>query len=96
MEMPAHVKMYTRRGCGYCSAAERLLTAKGIPFEHIDATGDDATRKWLLEVTGRSTVPQIFIDDQAIGGYDDMAALDRRGELDRMIAAGTGARSSAR
>lgn len=81
----AHVRMYTRRWCGYCTAAERLLQEKGVEFEEIDTTGDHATRKWLLEATGRSTVPQIFIDGQPIGGYDDLRALDRRGELDRML-----------
>ncbi|HLL20555.1 MAG TPA: glutaredoxin 3 [Kofleriaceae bacterium] len=88
--MAAHVKMYTRQWCGYCTAAQRFLDERGIKYEHIDCTGDQATRKWLQEVTGRSTVPQIFIDGQSIGGYDDMRALDRRGELDRMLA-GTGA-----
>ena len=83
--MPAQVKMYTRKWCGYCTAAERLLNAKGIPYEQIDCTGDNKTRKWLLEVTGRSTVPQIFIDGKSIGGYDDLNALDRRGDLDKLL-----------
>jgi glutaredoxin 3 len=83
--MPAHVKMYTRKWCGYCTAAERLLDAKGIPYEQIDCTGDNKTRKWLLEVTGRSTVPQIFIGGEPIGGYDDLNALNRRGDLDKLL-----------
>ena len=83
--MPADVKMYTRRWCGYCTAAERLLEAKGIPFEQIDCTGDSKTRKWLVEATGRTTVPQIFIGGQPIGGYDDLRALDRRGDLDKLL-----------
>jgi len=81
----AHVKMYTRKWCGYCTAAQNLLDAKGIPYEHVDATGDQATRQWLAKETGRSTVPQIFIDGKSIGGYDDLRALDRRGELDRLL-----------
>jgi glutaredoxin 3 len=81
----AHVKMYTRKWCGYCTAAQNLLETKGIPYEHIDATGDQETRAWLVKATGRSTVPQIFIDGKPIGGYDDLRALDRRGELDRML-----------
>jgi GrxC family glutaredoxin len=81
----AHVRMYTRRWCGYCTAAERLLQEKGVDYEEIDTTGDHATRKWLVEATGRSTVPQIFIDGKPIGGYDDLRALDRRGELDRLL-----------
>lgn len=82
----ADVKIYTRQWCGYCSAAERLLRGKGVAFENIDCTGDNAKRAWLAEVTGRSTVPQIFIDGKAIGGYDDMKALDRTGELDKLLA----------
>lgn len=84
--MAAHVKLYTRRWCGYCTAAERLLTEKGVAFEQIDTTGDPGLRKWLLQTTGRSTVPQIFIGDQPIGGYDDLRALDRSGKLDAMLA----------
>lgn len=86
--MPAKVVMYTRDYCGYCSAAERLLAGKGITYEHINATNKPDVRKWLAETTGRSTVPQIFIDDRPIGGYDDLRALDRRGELDKLIAGG--------
>jgi glutaredoxin 3 len=84
--MAAHVKIYTRRWCGYCTAAERLLTQKGVAYEQIDTTGDPAIRKWLLEATGRTTVPQIFIDGAPIGGYADLRALDRTGELDAMLA----------
>ena len=83
------MKIYTRAGCGYCTAALRMLRDKGVAFEHIDATGDPDTRRWLVEVTGRATVPQIFIDDHPIGGFTDMLALDRRGELDRMLAGRT-------
>lgn len=94
--MPATVKVYTRRWCGYCSAAERLLKRKGVAFEEIDTTGDPEIRRWLVEVTGRTTVPQIFIDGKAIGGYDDMNALDRAGKLDALLAgdAAQGASSS--
>lgn len=95
--MAAQVKMYTRRWCGYCTAAQRLLQEKQVAYEEIDCTGDHAARRWLLEVTGRSTVPQIFIDGKSIGGYDDLRALERRGELDGMLAghgAATGSSSS--
>ena len=84
--MPAEVKIYTRRWCGYCFAAERLLKSKGVAFENIDCTGDRAKRDWLAEVTGRTTVPQIFIDGRPIGGYDDMRALERTGALDQLLA----------
>jgi glutaredoxin 3 len=83
--MPAHVKIYTRRWCGYCVAAERLLARKGVAYEQIDATGDPELRNWLVETTGRTTVPQIFIDGAPIGGYDDLRALDRSGRLDALL-----------
>ena len=95
--MAAKIVMYTRKWCGYCTAAERLLDAKGVEYENIDVTGNHEKRKWLVEVTGgRTTVPQIFIDGKSIGGYDDMAALDRRGELDRMIWDGSPSQRAAR
>lgn len=84
--MAAKVKVYTRLGCGYCTAALALLEKKHVEFEHIDCTTDQKTRDWLVKTTGRSSVPQIFIDGTAVGGYDDINALDRRGELDRLIA----------
>lgn len=94
--MAAQIKMYTRRWCGYCTAAERLLDAKGVAYENIDVTGDQAQRRWLVEVTGgRTTVPQIFIAGQSIGGYDELKALDRRGDLDKMLEAGANAPSPA-
>lgn len=79
------VKIYTRAFCGYCSAALRFLEKKGIAYQEIDATGDTKTRRWLAEVTGQATVPQIFINGKSIGGYTDMRALDSRGELDAML-----------
>ena len=81
----ARVILYTRAFCGYCVAAQRLLEAKGIPFEHIDVTGDHGQRRWLAEVTGRHTVPQVFINGRPVGGYTDLRDLDRRGELDRLL-----------
>ena len=91
--MAAHVRIYTRKWCGYCTAAERLLKQKGVAFENIDCTGDHEKRQWLVEVTGRTTVPQIFIDGRPIGGYDDMYALDSGGELDKLLA-GSGSSSA--
>jgi len=84
--MPAEVKIYTRQWCGYCYAAERLLRGKGVEFENIDCTGDREKRQWLAEVTGRTTVPQVFIDGKSVGGYDDLKVLDRSGELDKLLA----------
>jgi glutaredoxin 3 len=81
----ADVKIYTTQICPYCVAAKKLLAARSIPYEEVDVTGDDAKRAWLLETTRRRTVPQIFIGGQAIGGYDDLAALDRSGELATLL-----------
>lgn len=83
--MAAEVKLYTRKWCGYCTAAAALLDSKGVAYETIDCTKDRKTRDWLLEVTGRSTVPQIFIDGKSVGGYVDIRELDRCGELDRLL-----------
>lgn len=82
----AAVTIYTRSLCGYCWRAVRLLRKKGVAFDEVDATGDAAVRAWLVDVTGRSTVPQVFINGRAIGGSDDLGALDRSGELDRLLA----------
>jgi len=81
----ADVKIYTTRVCPYCIAAKRLLAARGVAYEEIDVTGDDARRGWLVETTGRRTVPQIFIGGEAIGGYDELASLDQAGRLKAML-----------
>lgn len=84
----AEVKIYTTRYCPYCHAATALLTEKNVAFEEIDVTGDTAARADLATRTGRSTVPQVFIDGDSIGGYDDLSALDRSGRLDELLQAG--------
>ena len=75
------VEVYTTRICPYCVAAKRLLKARGVDFVEIDVTGDDAKRAWLVEQSGQKTVPQIFIHGESIGGYDELSALDRAGQL---------------
>jgi len=80
------VRIYTTDYCGYCVRAKQLLERKGVPFEEIDVTGDDEMRRKLVEMSGgQRTVPQIFIGDAHVGGYTDLAKLDREGELDRML-----------
>lgn len=79
------VRLYTRQWCGYCTAAERLLDRKGIAYESIDTTGDRDLRRWLRMESGRSTVPVIFIDNVAIGGYEELRTLDGQGALERLI-----------
>ena len=85
--MATEVTVYTTRVCSYCIAAKRLLGARGVAYQEIDVSNDDAKRAWLVEATGRRTVPQIFIAGESIGGYDDLAALDRSGELAKKLAA---------
>lgn len=84
----AHVVIYTSPFCGYCSAAKRLLSKKGAEFTEIDVMFDAERKREMLERSGgRRTVPQIFINDRHIGGFDDLSALDARGELDPLLAA---------
>jgi glutaredoxin 3 len=84
----AHVEIYTKMFCGYCAAAKRLLTAKGVDYEEYDITlGGPKRAEMLQRANGRSTVPQIFIDDAHVGGSDDLHALDDDGRLDPMLAA---------
>lgn len=84
--MAASVKIYTTSICPYCTAAKQLLDKKGVSYENIDVSRDTALRRTMEELSGRRTVPQIFIDEQPVGGYDDIAALDRTGELDKLLA----------
>ena len=83
----AEVTIFTRRFCGYCTAAKRLLNDRGISFEEIDATGDPAKRAEMIERSGRFTFPQIFIGARDEGGYTDLHALQSSGELDGLFAA---------
>jgi glutaredoxin 3 len=79
--------MYSTRFCPYCVAARRLLSAKGVDFEDIPVDGDPELRRKMSERAGQRTVPQIWIGDRHIGGFTDLAALDRSGELDPLLAA---------
>ncbi len=79
------VQVYTTKVCPYCIAAKRLLGKRGIAFDEIDVTGDDAKRAWLVEQSGQRTVPQIFIKGEPIGGYSELSALDQAGELARKL-----------
>lgn len=82
------IVVYTTPFCGYCAAAKRLLAAKGAEYTEIDVMMDSARRQEMLaKSNGRRTVPQIFIDGRHIGGFDDLDALDKAGELDPLLAA---------
>jgi glutaredoxin 3 len=81
------VIVYSQPFCGYCTAAKRLLQGKGAEFTELDVMVEAGRRTEMIERSGgRRTVPQIFIDGRHIGGYDDLSALDRSGELDRLLA----------
>ena len=86
----AEVVMYRTRFCPYCTRAEALLTRKGARVREVDVADDPAARRWLLEVSRQRTVPQIFINGVSVGGYDEIAALDRRGVLDELLARAPG------
>ena len=84
----AKVLMYSTGVCPYCIQAERLLTAKGVAtIEKIRVDLQPEQRVAMMEKTGRRTVPQIYIGDTHVGGFDDLSALDRAGGLDTLLAA---------
>lgn len=82
----ARVVIYRTPSCGYCFRAAHLLQSKGVRFEEVDVSYDSGKRKWLQDVTKQRTVPQVFINDKPVGGFDDLARLNRSGELDRLLA----------
>ena len=82
----AKVEIYTKMFCGYCARAKSLLESKGAAFEEYDISlGGPKRDEMLKRAPGAMTVPQIFIDDRLIGGSDDLAALDRAGNLDALL-----------
>ena len=90
-ESPAAVKtaitMYSTAVCPFCIQAERLLRAKGVAeIAKIRVDLDPAQRRVMMERTGRRTVPQIYVGDFHVGGYEDLVALDRGGKLDKLLA----------
>ncbi len=82
------IEIYTQPYCGYCARAVRLLTEKGVAFTEINAPhGTPERQAAIARSNGRTTMPQIFIDDAHIGGCDDLVALNRSGKLDPLLAA---------
>ena len=81
----AKVIMYTTKWCGYCAAARALLRSKGVDFEDIDVDTDPGRRQEMHEKSGGRTVPQIFINDESIGGYTELAALEKQKQLDYLL-----------
>ena len=82
----AKVEIYTTPCCGYCARAKGLLDKKGVAYEEMDVMEDGPKRTEMRTRSKRSTVPQIFINGQHIGGSDELAELERAGKLDAMLA----------
>lgn len=81
------IEIYTSPLCGYCHAAKRLLDQKGLSFSEIDVMRDPSRRPEMVQrAGGRTSVPQIFIGETHVGGYDDISALERAGKLDPLLA----------
>jgi len=81
------VTLYGSDTCSYCTAARMLLKKKGVTWEEVPVAFDREKRQEMIERSGRRTVPQIFIDDKPIGGFDELYALEQNGELDRLLGA---------
>jgi len=81
----AKIVMYTTQWCPYCRNAKALLARKGQKWEEIDVEAEPARRREMVERSGRTSVPQIWIDERHIGGCDDLVALERSGELDALL-----------
>lgn len=81
----AKVVMYTKAHCPYCTMAKQLFAARKIAFDEIRIDLDESKRDEMIRLSNRRTVPQIFINNQSIGGYDDLAALAKSGKLDGLL-----------
>jgi glutaredoxin 3 len=85
MSAKPRIVIYGSESCGYCGAARMLLKKKGADYEDLVVSKDPALREEMQQRSGRRSVPQIFIDDRAIGGFEELYALDKSGELDRIL-----------
>ena len=83
--MSAQVVMYSTRFCPYCMRARALLDGKRVSYTDIDVDGRPELCAQMVELSGRHTVPQIWIGEQHVGGYDDIALLERQGRLDQLL-----------
>lgn len=81
----AHIDIYLTPFCPYCVRARRLLDGKDVPYHVIDLAADPGRWEEMTRRSGRHTVPQVFIDDHHVGGYDDLSDLDRAGGLDPLL-----------
>lgn len=78
-----NIKIFTKSYCGFCYAAKNLLTKRGLSYQEIEVTHDKLKEKEMRELSGRTTVPQIFLDGKAIGGYQELLKLDTQGQLEK-------------
>lgn len=81
----AKIIIYSKDNCPYCVWAKKLLDNKKLAYQEIRIDLDETQRDLMVKLSGRRTVPQIFINDQAIGGFDDLSLLDKSGELDKLL-----------
>jgi len=81
----ARIQIYATSWCPYCQMAKRLLKGKGQPWQEVDVEAEPERRREMIERSGRTTVPQIWIDNRHIGGFEDLSRLDASGELDRLL-----------
>ena len=80
-----NLEVYSKEWCPYCAKAKALLKSKGLFYQEINVTSDEALQQRMITRSGRRTVPQIFLDGVSIGGYDDLANLNATGELDKRL-----------
>ena len=81
-----NVTVYMGPMCAYCDAAKRLLTKKNIPYKEINiAFDEDRMKEMIKKSNGKKTIPQIFIEDHHVGGYDELRALENKGELEKLL-----------
>lgn len=80
------VVMYSTRVCPFCVMARRLLERKGVTFQEVKVDTDPVARQEMMRKTGRRTVPQIYVGDTHVGGFEDLAALEHNGQLDPLLA----------
>jgi glutaredoxin 3 len=85
MPAMAKIEIYTTNWCPYCYTAKALLDEKGVAYDEIDATDPAVRMDMIQRAHGRRTVPQIFIGNRHVGGYDELAALERHGKLDPLL-----------
>jgi glutaredoxin 3 len=80
-----NIKVYSGNMCPYCTAAKRLLDSKSVKYEEVNVDSDPAARTEMEQLSQRTSVPQIFIGDTHVGGFDDLAELNREGKLNAML-----------